>query len=114
MAQAFDIRARGWSGEYTELRSLLTQEKYESARASTPNAHYTPKVVIDSLYIALNRFGFKEGNILESSMGVGDFFSRLPDNMSNYKLYGVELDDISGNMSFLLILCKKICFLLNI
>ncbi|MDZ4994729.1 DNA helicase [Clostridium perfringens] len=99
MAQAFDIRASGWSKEYTELRSLLTQEEYESARASTLNAHYTPKVVIDSIYKALRLFGFREGNILEPSMGVGHFFSRLPDNMSNSKLYGVELDDISGRIS---------------
>ncbi|WP_283699840.1 Eco57I restriction-modification methylase domain-containing protein [Clostridium perfringens] len=99
MAQAFDIRANGWSKEYTELRSLLTQEEYESARASTLNAHYTPKVVIDSIYKALNRFGFREGNILEPSMGIGHFFSRLPDSMSNSKLYGVELDDISGRIS---------------
>lgn len=99
MAQTFDIRANGWSKEYTELRSLLTQEEYESARASTLNAHYTPKVVIDSIYKALRLFGFREGNILEPSMGVGHFFSRLPDNMSNSKLYGVELDDISGRIS---------------
>ncbi|WP_447412792.1 DEAD/DEAH box helicase family protein [Clostridium perfringens] len=99
MAQAFDIRANGWSKEYTELRSLLTQEEYESARASTLNAHYTPKVVIDGIYKALRLFGFREGNILEPSMGVGHFFSRLPDNMSNSKLYGVELDDISGRIS---------------
>ncbi|WP_415340128.1 helicase-related protein [Clostridium perfringens] len=99
MAQAFDIRANGWSKEYTELRSLLTQEEYESARASTLNAHYTPKVVIDSIYRALNRFGFREGNILEPSMGVGHFFSRLPENMNNSKLYGVELDNISGRIS---------------
>ena len=99
MAQAFDIRANGWSKEYTELRSLLTQEEYESARASTLNAHYTPKVVIDSIYRALRLFGFREGNILEPSMGVGHFFSRLPDSMSNSKLYGVELDDISGRIS---------------
>ncbi|MDU7069821.1 MAG: DNA helicase, partial [Clostridium perfringens] len=99
MAQAFDIRANGWSKEYTELRSLLTQEEYESASASTLNAHYTPKVVIDGIYKALRLFGFREGNILEPSMGVGHFFSRLPDNMSNSKLYGVELDDISGRIS---------------
>ena len=99
MAQAFDIRANGWSKEYTELRLLLTQEEYESARASTLNAHYTPKVIIDSIYRALRLFGFREGNILEPSMGVGHFFSRLPDSMSNSKLYGVELDDISGRIS---------------
>lgn len=99
MPQAFDKNSIGWSNEYRELKSILTSDEYNSARASTPNAHYTSPIVINGIYKALERFGFKEGNILEPAMGVGNFFSTLPDTMKNSKLYGVELDDISGRIS---------------
>ncbi len=99
MPQAFDISAGGWSNEYGELKGLLSQEEYDSAKASTPNAHYTAPVVIQSIYHALDRFGFEQGNILEPSMGVGNFFSHLPESMNKSKLFGVELDDISGRIS---------------
>ncbi|MCY6356200.1 helicase-related protein [Clostridium sp. ZS2-4] len=99
MPQAFDMNAAGWNSEYTELKALLTHEEYSSARASTPNAHYTSPIVIEAMYKALERFGFKSGNILEPSMGVGNFFSALPESMEASKFYGVELDDISGRIS---------------
>ncbi len=99
MPQAFDISAGGWSNEYGELKGLLSQEEYDSAKASTPNAHYTAPIVIQSIYLALDSFGFKQGNILEPSMGVGNFFSHLPESMNKSKLFGVELDDISGRIS---------------
>jgi N12 class adenine-specific DNA methylase/adenine-specific DNA methylase len=97
--QAFDISAGGWSNEYGELKGLLSQEEYDSAKASTPNAHYTAPIVIQGIYHALDRFGFEQGNILEPSMGVGNFFSHLPESMNKSKLFGVELDDISGRIS---------------
>lgn len=99
MAQAFDINSTGWNSEYAELKALLTPEEYVSARASTPNAHYTSTTVIEGIYKAIESFGFKTGNILEPSMGVGNFFSMLPDSMKDSKLYGVELDDISGRIA---------------
>ena len=99
MPQAFDMNAGGWNNEYAELKSLLTPEEYASARASTPNAHYTSPIVIESMYKAIESFGFKTGNILEPSMGVGNFFSKLPESMEGSKLYGVELGDISGRIS---------------
>lgn len=99
MPQAFDEKANGWNNEYLELKSLLSDDEYFSARASTPNAHYTEQVVIESIYKAIEKFGFKTGNILEPAMGVGNFFSMLPDTMKDSKLYGVELDDLSGRIS---------------
>ncbi|ERI90691.1 helicase protein [Clostridiales bacterium oral taxon 876 str. F0540] len=99
MPQAFDMNAGGWNNEYAELKALLTPEEYASARASTPNAHYTSPIVIEAMYKAIESFGFKTGNILEPSMGVGNFFAKLPDSMEGSKLYGVELDDISGRIS---------------
>lgn len=99
MPQAFDINASGWNNEYTELKEILTPEEYSSARASTPNAHYTSPIVIESIYKALGNFGFTKGNILEPAMGVGNFFSMLPESMKDSKLYGIELDDISGRIS---------------
>lgn len=99
MPQAFDVGASGWSNEYGELKKILSQEEYDSAKASTPNAHYTSSVVIKSIYQALDQFGFKKGNILEPSMGVGNFFSHLPDSMNKLKLFGVELDDLSGRIA---------------
>ncbi|MGV8149453.1 MAG: helicase-related protein [Alkaliphilus sp.] len=99
MANVFDVNSNGWSNEYEELKNLLTAEEYSSALASTPNAHYTPPLVIKSIYSALEKFGFSSGNILEPSMGIGNFFSHLPDNMNNSKLYGVELDEVSGRIA---------------
>ncbi len=99
MPQAFDPDASGWEKEYLELRELLTYEEYESTRASTPNAHYTSPVVIEAIYKALNRFGYKKGNMLEPAVGTGLFYSLLPDEMKNSKLYGVELDSLSGRIS---------------
>jgi uncharacterized protein YqiB (DUF1249 family) len=99
MPQAFDMGASGWSNEYGELKKLLSQEEYDSAKASTPNAHYTSSVVIQSIYQALDQFGFKKGNILEPSLGVGNFFSHLPHSMNRAKLFGVELDDVSGRIA---------------
>lgn len=97
--QAFDSSAAGWNNECAELKALLTPEEYASARASTPNAHYTSPVVIKGIYKALESFGFKTGNILEPAVGVGNFFSMLPESMKTSKLYGVELDDISGRIA---------------
>ncbi len=99
MPQAFDIKAAGWSNEYEELKSILSEEEYISARASTPNAHYTSPAIIKGIYKALENFNFAEGNIVEPSLGVGKFFSLLPGSMDNSKLYGVELDDISGRIA---------------
>lgn len=99
LSQVFDDKAMSFANEYIELKKLLTKEEYKSARASTPNAHYTPKEVIQSIYMALENFGFREGNILEPSVGIGNFYSLLPDRINNSKLYGVELDDISGRIA---------------
>lgn len=95
MPQAFDKNASGWEKEYEQLKNLLTKEEYESARASTTSAFYTSNEVIEGIYKALENFNFKNGNILEPSMGIGNFFSMIPENMES-KLYGVELDTISG------------------
>lgn len=99
MPYVFDKNANGWSNEYGELKELLSSDEYESAKASTPNAHYTSPVVINGIYNALERFGFSSGNILEPSMGVGNFFSHLPEKMKDSRLFGVELDDLSGRIS---------------
>jgi adenine-specific DNA methylase len=97
--QAFDADNDGWKREYGELRELLSPEEYDSARASTLNAHYTTPVVIKAIYDAVERMGFKDGNLLEPSMGVGNFFGLLPDSMKNAKLYGVELDGVTGRIA---------------
>lgn len=99
MPQAFDENSNSWNNEYYELKGLLTEDEYKSARASTPNAHYTNDIIVKSIYSALDNFGFKKGNILEPSMGIGNFFANLPEKMEESKLYGVELDDISGRIS---------------
>ncbi len=100
LSQVFNEEAKGWENEYKELKELLTEEEYSSARASTPNAHYTEPQVIKAIYKALNRFGFKGGNILEPSMGTGLFYSLIPEDISDKsKLYRVELDGISGRIS---------------
>lgn len=99
IAQAFDKHNSGWAKEYAELGTLLDEEEYASARASTPNAHYTSPQVISTIYSALDRFGFENGRILEPSMGVGYFFSQLPKQMQNSSLTGVELDSLSGRIA---------------
>ena len=96
---AFDSNKPNWSAEYQELKELLTPEEYEAARASTLNAHYTSPTVIRAIYEALGNMGFQTGNILEPAMGVGNFFGMLPEKMSASRLYGVELDSITGRIA---------------
>lgn len=99
LADAFDPEKENWRAEYAELKELLTPEEYEAARASTLNAHYTSPTVIHAIYEALENMGFESGNILEPSMGVGNFFGCLPESMQNSRLYGVELDSITGRIA---------------
>ena len=102
LAEAFDETKAAWETEYLELKTVLTPEEYAAARASTLNAHYTQPIVIESMYQTLENLGFTKGNILEPSMGVGNFFGMLPENLNQSKLYGVELDRISGRIAKLL------------
>lgn len=102
LADAFDETKAAWETEYLELKTVLTTEEYSAARASTLNAHYTQPIVIESMYQVLENLGFTKGNILEPSMGVGNFFGMLPENLNQSKLYGVELDSISGRIAKLL------------
>ena len=102
LADAFDETKSAWETEYLELKTVLTPEEYAAARASTLNAHYTQPIVIESMYQVLENLGFTKGNILEPSMGVGNFFGMLPENLNQSKLYGVELDSISGRIAKLL------------
>ena len=102
LAEAFDETKAAWETEYLELKTVLTPEEYAAARASTLNAHYTQPIVIESMYQVLENLGFTKGNILEPSMGVGNFFGMLPENLNQSKLYGVELDSISGRIAKLL------------
>ena len=97
--QAYDGNNAQWSEEYQQLKSLLTDEEYAAARGSTLNAHYTSPMVIRAMYEALGNMGFQSGNILEPSCGVGNFFGMLPESMSQSRLYGVELDSITGRMA---------------
>lgn len=99
LADAFDESKPGWANEYQELLTLLTPEEYASARASTLNAHYTSPTVIRAIYEAVGNMGFTAGNILEPACGVGNFFGMLPAEMSGSRLYGVELDSISGRIA---------------
>ncbi len=99
LADVFDTDKPAWSAEYSELKELLTPEEYAAARASTLNAHYTSPTVIRAIYEAVERMGFQGGNILEPSMGVGNFFGMLPESMAESRLYGVELDSISGRIA---------------
>ena len=99
LADAFDPNKDGWAKEYTELKGLLSEDEYAAARSSTLNAHYTSPTVIRGIYDAVERMGFRSGNILEPSMGVGNFFGMLPDTMANSRLYGVELDSITGRIA---------------
>ena len=99
LADAFDPDKSAWAAEYSELKELLTPEEYAAARASTLNAHYTSPTVIRAIYEAVEKMGFRAGNILEPSMGVGNFFGMLPESMAGSRLYGVELDSISGRIA---------------
>ena len=99
LADAFDPEKPAWAAEYTQLKELLTPEEYTAARGSTLNAHYTSPTVIQAIYEAVDRMGFETGNILEPSCGVGNFFGMLPEEMRNSRLYGVELDSISGRIA---------------
>ena len=99
LSDAFDPNKDSWAKEYAELKGLLSEDEYAAARSSTLNAHYTSPVVIRSIYDAVEKMGFQSGNILEPSMGVGNFFGMLPDSMQNSRLYGVELDSITGRIA---------------
>ena len=99
LADAFDPSKDSWAKEYTELKGLLSEDEYAAARASTLNAHYTSPTVIRGIYDAVERMGFQSGNILEPSMGVGSFFGMLPTSMADSRLYGVELDSITGRIA---------------
>ena len=99
LADAFDPDKAGWRVEYDELKGVLSPEEYAAARASTLNAHYTSPTVIRTIYDAVENMGFQTGNILEPSMGVGNFFGMLPESMKSSRLYGVELDSITGRIA---------------
>ncbi len=99
LADAFDETKTAWAGEYRELKGTLTEEEYAAARASVLNAHYTSPTVIKAIYEAVGNMGFQAGNILEPSMGVGNFFGLLPEEMQASRLYGVELDSITGRIA---------------
>ena len=99
LADAFDPGKDSWAKEYAELKGLLSEDEYAAARSSTLNAHYTSPTVIRSIYDAVERMGFHSGNILEPSMGVGNFFGMLPTSMADSRLYGVELDSITGRIA---------------
>ena len=99
LPDAFDPDKSNWSKEYTELKGLLSEDEYAAARGSVLNAHYTSPTVIRGIYDAVERMDFRSGNILEPSMGVGNFFGMLPDSMADSRLYGVELDSITGRIA---------------
>ena len=102
LADAFDETKSAWAKEYAELKNLLSEEEYISARESTLNAHYTSPVIIQGIYRTLQRMGFTKGNLLEPSMGIGNFFGMLPETMRESHLYGVELDSLTGRIARLL------------
>ena len=102
LADAFDETKSAWAKEYAELKTLLSEEEYISARESTLNAHYTSPVIIQEIYRTLQRMGFAKGNLLEPSMGIGNFFGMLPETMRESHLYGVELDSLTGRIARLL------------
>ena len=99
LSEAFDENNSAWATEYLELSSVLTPEEYASARESTLTAFYTPPEVITAIYKAMEQMGFKEGNLLEPSCGIGNFIGMLPDSMQDSKIYGVELDTISAGIA---------------
>lgn len=102
LADAFDETKSAWAKEYAELKTLLSEEEYISARESTLNAHYTSPVIIQGIFRTLQRIGFTKGNLLEPSMGIGNFFGMLPETMRESHLYGVELDSLTGRIARLL------------
>lgn len=99
LADAFDESKSAWANEYQELKGLLSEQEYSSARESTLNAHYTSPAIIRSIYDALEKMGFEKGNVLEPAMGIGNFFGMLPEKMQESRLYGVELDGITGRIA---------------
>ena len=99
IAKAFDPDDPKWAREYAELKELLTRSEYDSARSTVLNAHYTSPTVIKAMYQAVENMNYKPGTVLEPSMGVGNFFGLLPDSMAGAKLYGVELDDLTGRIA---------------
>ncbi len=99
LSEVFDKDNSSFANEYTQLKSLLSENEYSMARASTLNAHYTSPIVIKAIYDAIDRMGFTRGNILEPSCGIGSFFGMLPDSMQNSNLYGIELDSITGRIA---------------
>lgn len=99
LSEVFDVTKTSWINEYNELKELLTESEYKAARESVLNAHFTQPVIIESIYDALEQMGFRNGNVLEPAMGIGNFFGVMPESMRNSKLYGVELDEISGRIA---------------
>ena len=99
LSDAFDERKDNWNKEYNELKNLLNEEEYNQARQSTLTSFYTPNVAIDGIYDAIKKFGFNKGNILEPSCAVGNFFGRIPEELNKNRLYGVEIDSISGRIA---------------
>lgn len=99
LQEAFDPQAEKWEKEYKELKELLTVDEYEAARASTLTAFYTPPEVIDAVYAALGNFGFKRGNILDPGCGIGNFAGRIPEEMAESRIYGIEKDSLSGRIA---------------
>ena len=102
LADAFDPSKENWSAEYTELKGLLSEAEYTAARESTLSAHFTSPTIIRAIYDAVEHMGLQSGNILEPSMGVGNFFGMLPESMADSRLYGVELDSITGRIAKML------------
>ena len=98
LAKVFDINSQEWQEQYKEVKELLTPEEYEKAKASVVNAFYTDKTIIDNIYLGLCRLGFKKGNILEPSAGIGNFLGRIPQNLEDSKFTAIELDSISGRI----------------
>ena len=99
LSEVFDVTKTSWINEYNELKELLTESEYKAARESVLNAHFTQPVIIESIYDALEQMGFRNGNVLEPAMGIGNFFGVMSESMRNSKLYGVELDEISGRIA---------------
>lgn len=95
---AFDENKEGWTKEYQELKALINEDEYEAARASTLNAHFTSPMIIRAIYKKIEEMGFQKGNILEPAMGTGNFFGALPESMTGARLYGVELDSLTGRL----------------
>lgn len=98
LAKVFDINSQEWQKQYKEVKELLTPEEYEKAKASVVNAFYTDKTIIDNIYLGLCRLGFKKGNILEPSAGIGNFLGRIPQNLEDSRFTAIELDSISGRI----------------